>query len=103
MGRQDKDQPLQPVQPPIREINTIFGGPHPGGSSNNSQKRYIREAKAPTNFNYKLHTHPMGTRRTNLITLFSNDAVGVHFSHNDGLVVRAAVARNALENDVSGL
>ncbi|KAL2538424.1 hypothetical protein Fot_19815 [Forsythia ovata] len=41
--KRDQPPPLA-QQALIREIDTIIGGPHPGGSSNNSQKRYIRKA-----------------------------------------------------------
>ncbi|KAL2512467.1 Uncharacterized protein Adt_18067 [Abeliophyllum distichum] len=85
----------QLAQPPIHEIDTILGGSHLGGSSNNSHKIYIWEAKEPANVNYHIHTRPMGTMRNNPITFFPNDALGVH-SHNNALVVRAVVARNGL-------
>ncbi|KAL2526107.1 Uncharacterized protein Adt_11161 [Abeliophyllum distichum] len=44
-----------------------------------------------------MHTHPLGIRWTDSITFTFNDAIGVHFLHNDDLVVRAVVSRNCLE------
>ncbi|KAL2551686.1 hypothetical protein Fot_05305 [Forsythia ovata] len=88
-----RDQLPAPTQQAlIREIDTIIGGPHPGGSSNNSQKRYIREAKELANVKYHLHTCPTRTDRSDPIIFTLSDAVRVHFSHNDALVVRAVVA-----------
>ncbi|KAL2543338.1 hypothetical protein Adt_04316 [Abeliophyllum distichum] len=40
------------IQPIVREINTIIGGPYIGGESNNAQKSYIRAAKKPTLENF---------------------------------------------------
>ncbi|KAL2542979.1 Uncharacterized protein Adt_03957 [Abeliophyllum distichum] len=92
-----RDQPLPSSQQGlIREIDTIIGGPHPSKNSNNSEKKYIEEAKEPTNVNYCLHTYPVGTERNDPITFNLYDVSGVHFSHNDALVVRAIVARNGL-------
>ncbi|KAL2471287.1 Uncharacterized protein Adt_39423 [Abeliophyllum distichum] len=91
------DQPPPTAQKTlIREIDTIIGGPHPGGSSNNSQKKYIREAKEPANVNCHLYTCPVGIRSNEPITFILFDAVGVYFSHNDALVVQTVVARNGL-------
>ncbi|KAL2465856.1 Uncharacterized protein Adt_41707 [Abeliophyllum distichum] len=97
MERLNRNQPQQPVQPSIHEIDTIIGGLHPSGNSNNSKKIYIREAKEPANVNYHLHTHPAGTLRSDSITFSPFDAVGVHFFHNDALVVRAVLAINGME------
>ncbi|KAL2526104.1 Uncharacterized protein Adt_11158 [Abeliophyllum distichum] len=97
MERSNIIQLQLPVQPPICEIDTIIGGPHSSENLNNSQKRYICEAKEPANVNYHLHTPPVETRRSDLITLFSTDVVEMHFLHNNAMVVRAVVARNGQE------
>lgn len=42
----------QPSNEPVREIDTIIGGPHMGGDSRNSQKNYAREATDPAMSSY---------------------------------------------------
>lgn len=83
-------------QQPIREIDTIIGGPHVGGESKNAQRNYTREAKTPPMVSY-LMNQSQGERAVEPITFTQEDTTGVHFPHCDALVVRAVVARNGLK------
>ncbi|KAL2486020.1 Uncharacterized protein Adt_30776 [Abeliophyllum distichum] len=97
VGRPERNQLVLPVQPLIREIDTIIGGPTQVEAQIIHKKKYIPGAKEPANVNYHLHTFLVGTGKIDPITFTSTDATGVHFPHDDTLVVRIVVAKNGLE------
>ncbi|KAL2475077.1 Uncharacterized protein Adt_35813 [Abeliophyllum distichum] len=83
-------------KPPIREIDTIYGGPYIGGQSRNAQKSYAKEAKEKLMTNWLINSRPSGSSKVDLISFTEEDMRGVHYPHCDALVVRAVVARNGL-------
>ncbi|KAL2497049.1 Uncharacterized protein Adt_22599 [Abeliophyllum distichum] len=86
-----------PEKPPIREIDTIYGGPYLGGQSRNAQKSYAKEAERKLETNWLINSRPSGSSKVDPISFTEEDMKGVHYLHCDALVVRAAVARNGLE------
>ncbi|KAL2543282.1 Uncharacterized protein Adt_04260 [Abeliophyllum distichum] len=85
-----------PEKPPIREIDTIYGGPYIGGQSRNAQKSYAKEAEGKLITNWLINSRPSGLSKVDPIFFTEEDMRGVHYPHCDALVVRAVVARNVL-------
>ncbi|KAL2512216.1 Reverse transcriptase domain-containing protein [Abeliophyllum distichum] len=85
-----------PEKPPIREIDTICGGPYIGGQSRNAQKSYAKEAVGKLMTNWLINGRPSGSSKVDPISFTEEDMRGVHYPHCDALVVRAVVARNGL-------
>ncbi|KAL2542883.1 Ribonuclease H [Abeliophyllum distichum] len=85
-----------PEKPPIREIDTIYGGPYIGGQSRNAQKSYAKEAEGKLEMNWLINSRPSSSSKVDPISFTEEDMKGVHYSHCDALVVRAVVARNGL-------
>ncbi|KAL2498259.1 Uncharacterized protein Adt_23809 [Abeliophyllum distichum] len=85
-----------PEKPPIREIDTIYGGPYIGGQSRNAQKSYAKEAEGKLEMNWLVNSRPSSSSKVDPISFTEEDMKGVHYPHCDALVVRAVVARNGL-------
>ncbi|KAL2534608.1 Ribonuclease H [Abeliophyllum distichum] len=85
-----------PEKPPIREIDTIYGGPYIGGQSRNAQKSYAKEAEGKLEMNWLINSRPSSSSKVDPISFTEEDMKGVHYPHCDALVVRAVVARNGL-------
>ncbi|KAL2472128.1 Uncharacterized protein Adt_40264 [Abeliophyllum distichum] len=85
-----------PEKPPIREIDTIYGGPYIEGQSRNAQKSYAKEAEGKLMTNWLINSRPSGSSKVDAISFTEKDMRGVHYPHYDALVVRAVVARNGL-------
>ncbi|KAL2487247.1 Uncharacterized protein Adt_32003 [Abeliophyllum distichum] len=85
-----------PEKPPIREIDTIYGGPYIGGQSRNAQKSYAKEAEGKLETNWLINSRPSSSNKVDPISFTEEDMKGVHYPHCDALVVRAVVARNGL-------
>ncbi|KAL2519488.1 Uncharacterized protein Adt_15735 [Abeliophyllum distichum] len=85
-----------PEKPPIREIDTIYGGPYIGGQSRNAQKNYAKEAEGKLEMNWLINSRPSSSCKVDPISFTEEDMKGVHYPHCDALVVRAVVARNGL-------
>ncbi|KAL2476254.1 Ribonuclease H [Abeliophyllum distichum] len=85
-----------PEKPPIREIDTIYGGPYIGGQSRNAQKSYAKEAEGKLEMNWLINSRPSSSSKVDPISFTKEDMKGVHYPHCDALVVRAVVARNGL-------
>ncbi|KAL2505919.1 Uncharacterized protein Adt_21540 [Abeliophyllum distichum] len=85
-----------PDKPPIREIDTIYGGPYIGGQSRNAQKSYAKEAEEKLEMNWLINSRPSSSSKVDPISFTEEDMKGVHYPHCDALVVRAVVARNGL-------
>ncbi|KAL2539541.1 Ribonuclease H [Abeliophyllum distichum] len=86
-----------PEKPPIREIDTIYGGPYIGGQSRNAQKSYAKEAEGKLEMNWLINSRPSSSSKVDPISFTEEDMKGVHYPHCDALVVRAVVARNGWE------
>ena len=84
------------MPPPIEEadIVTLAGGPHPSGTSRNSQKRYVNELKTFDGTPYV--PGPMDPKHQRVesqpITSTEEDAEHVQFAHHDPLVIIVQVA-----------
>ncbi|KAL2500028.1 Retrotrans gag domain-containing protein [Abeliophyllum distichum] len=91
-----------PEKPPIREIDTIYGGPYIGGQSRNAQKNYAKEAEGKLEMNWLINSRPSSSCKVDPISFTEEDMKGVHYPHCDALVVRAVVARNGLGRMLSG-
>ena len=75
-------------------IQTICGGPHIGGESQNAMDKYVKEARQRplTNVN-NLSLRPPKVFKGELsdITFTEEDAKWVHHPHNDALVVNIRI------------
>lgn len=77
----ENELPANTGHEPIQEIDTIFKGPDIRKESRNAQRNYVREFRDPTM-----------VIRVQLITFTQNDAIVVHYSHCNALVVKVIVA-----------
>ncbi|KAL2517538.1 RNase H domain-containing protein [Abeliophyllum distichum] len=85
--------PTSPWKPPVREINTIKGGPYIGGHTMNSRRNYSKAAREEPMESWQVHGH----RPIALQILFTEeDEAGIPYPHCDSLVVLLVVARNGL-------
>lgn len=82
---------------PIREIDTITGGPHIRGKSPKKKETYTGEAKDPPMANYIVN-HSQRMRLVEPITFTWEDTVGLHYPRCDALVVRIVIAHNRLRH-----
>ncbi|XP_024019395.1 uncharacterized protein LOC112091007 [Morus notabilis] len=84
----------------IDVIRTIHGGPYLGGDSRRSQKSYAHEARQV----YQERFWNLSTTKSAKTTKFDSvevafteeDANGVHFPHNDALVVEAVIRNHTV-------
>ncbi|KAL2486298.1 Uncharacterized protein Adt_31054 [Abeliophyllum distichum] len=86
-----------PEKAPIREIDTIYGGPYIEGQTQNAQKCNAKEAEGKLMTNWLINSQPFGLSKVDPISFTEEDMRRVHYPHCDALVVRAVVARNGLE------
>ncbi|KAL2498278.1 Uncharacterized protein Adt_23828 [Abeliophyllum distichum] len=97
-GRNDRnrDPPRlnRPAEaPPVREINTIIGGPYVGEHTVNSRQNYAKAAREEPVESWQVHGH---RPKAPLISFTEEDEAGIHYPYCDALVVRAIIARNGL-------
>ena len=78
---------------PAGEIRTIVGGPACGGDSQASRKAYTRKASKEPQHIYWLEQTPSASKISHLPISFSlEDAAGIHFPHEDSIVVALKVS-----------
>ncbi|KAL2499385.1 Uncharacterized protein Adt_24935 [Abeliophyllum distichum] len=68
-----------PEKPPIREIDTIYGGPYIGGQSRNAQKSYAKEAEGKLEMNWLINSRPSSSSKVDSISFTEEDMKGVHY------------------------
>ncbi|KAL2491075.1 Uncharacterized protein Adt_26703 [Abeliophyllum distichum] len=79
--------------PPVREINTIIGGPYVRGHTMNLRRNYAKAARKEPMESWQVHGH---RPKASLISFTEKDEAGIHYPHCDALIVRTVVARNGL-------
>ncbi|XP_024027647.1 uncharacterized protein LOC112093446 [Morus notabilis] len=85
--RRDKNQRPEDREP-IGVIRTVLGGPYIGGDSRRSQKDYAHEARGVYQESFWSVSAVKTPRFSSPDVAFNeDDANGVHFPHNDALVV----------------
>ena len=97
IGRRAKPQNDQLEVEPLREIRTIFGGPHFTGETRGARDRCALKAKGrPLNNVDNLDKQPIKNFKweNDNITFSYRDARHVHHPHCDTLVIAAQVANN---------
>ncbi|KAL2542569.1 Uncharacterized protein Adt_03547 [Abeliophyllum distichum] len=98
MGETDRNkEPLRLNGPtealPVREINTIIGGPYVGGHTMNSQRNYAKAAREKPLEIWQVHGH---RPKLPQISFTEEDEAIIHYPHYDALVVCTVVTRNGL-------
>ncbi|KAL2455889.1 Uncharacterized protein Adt_47060 [Abeliophyllum distichum] len=69
-----------PEKPPIREIDTIYGGPYIGGQSRNAQKSYAKEAEGKLEMNWLINSRPSSSSKVDPISFTEEDMKGSSLS-----------------------
>ncbi|XP_052171520.1 uncharacterized protein LOC127787500 [Diospyros lotus] len=86
--------PEQDQTPTVRTIFTIHGGPHIAGTSNRSHERYVREAGHLLLVEDGSQEGP--SKKVKIasedVSFTKDDFKGVHWLHNDTLVIRARIS-----------
>ncbi|XP_024022056.1 uncharacterized protein LOC112091801 [Morus notabilis] len=93
--REEKQRPED--REPVGVIRTILGGPYIGGDLRISQKDYAHEAKGVYQERFWNVSAIKATRFGSADVAFNeDDANGVHFPHNDALVVEAVIRNHTV-------
>ncbi|XP_052189961.1 uncharacterized protein LOC127799777 [Diospyros lotus] len=86
--------PEQDQMPTVRTIFTIHGGPHIAGTSNRSHERYVQEAGHRLLVGDGSQEGPSKKAKiaSEDISFTKDDFKGVHWPHNDALVIQARIS-----------
>ncbi|XP_024021322.1 uncharacterized protein LOC112091560 [Morus notabilis] len=96
-GRRREENQRPEDREPIGVIRTVLGGPYIGGDSMRSQKDYAHEAKRVYQERFWNVSATKATRFGSADVAFNeDDANGVHFPHNDTLVVEAVIRNHTV-------
>ncbi|EXB37478.1 hypothetical protein L484_001143 [Morus notabilis] len=96
-GRRREENRRPEDREPVGVIRTVLGGPYIGGDLRRSQKDYAHEAGwvYPERFR-NLSTAKIAKYSSADVTFNEEDANGVHFPHNNALVVEAIIENHTV-------
>ncbi|XP_024023058.1 uncharacterized protein LOC112092091 [Morus notabilis] len=96
-GRRREENQRPEDREPVNVIQTILGGPYIGGDSRRSQKDYAHEARGVYQERFWSVSAVKTPRYSHTDVAFNEDnASGVHFPHNDALVVEAMIGNHTV-------
>ena len=84
-------RPLK-LQQPLGNTNVVSGRTSGGGDSQSTRKRHARASQTDA-----VHVRPVNHPLTNNLTFSSNDIQGIHYPHDDPLVVTLTIANYAVK------
>ncbi|XP_024030283.1 uncharacterized protein LOC21404721 [Morus notabilis] len=96
-GRRREENRRPENREPVGVIRTVFSSPYIGGDSRRSQKDYTHEARGvyPERF-WNLSTVKIARYNSADVAFNEEDTNGVHFPHNDALVVEAIIGNHTV-------
>ncbi|XP_024024248.1 uncharacterized protein LOC112092387 [Morus notabilis] len=96
-GRRREENQCPEDREPVGVIRTVLGGPYIGGDSRRSQKDYAHEARGVYQERFWSVSASKTPRYSHTDVAFNeDDASGVHFPHNDALVVEAMIGNHTV-------
>ncbi|XP_024022447.1 uncharacterized protein LOC112091932 [Morus notabilis] len=96
-GRRREENQRPEDREPVGVIRTVLGGPYIGGDSRRSQKDYAHEARGVYQERFWSVSAAKTPRYCHTDVAFNeNDASGVHFPHNNALVVEAMIGNHTV-------
>ncbi|XP_024030282.1 uncharacterized protein LOC112094193 [Morus notabilis] len=96
-GRRRKENQRPEDREPVGVIRTVIGGHYIGGDSRRSQKDYAHEARRVYQERFWSISAAKTPKFSSTDVAFNkDDASGVHFHHNDALVVKAMIGNHTV-------
>ncbi|XP_024027358.1 uncharacterized protein LOC112093363 [Morus notabilis] len=96
-GRRQEENHRPEDREPVGVIRTVLGGPYIGGDMRRSQKDYAHEAKGVYQERFWSVSAAKTPKHSHTDVAFNEDnASGVHFPHNDALVVEAMIGNHTV-------
>ncbi|XP_024023265.1 uncharacterized protein LOC112092146 [Morus notabilis] len=96
-GRRREENQCPEDREPVGVIRTILGGPYIGGDSRRSQKDYAHETRGVYQERFwSVSASKMPRFRSTDVAFNEDDASGIHFPHNDALVVEAMIGNHTV-------
>ncbi|XP_024019650.1 uncharacterized protein LOC112091084 [Morus notabilis] len=96
-GRRREENQRPEDREPVSVIQTVLGGPYIGGDSRRSQKDYAHEARGVYQERFRSVSAVKTPQYNSADVAFNeDDTSGVHFLHNDALVVEAMIGNHTV-------